>query len=130
MSNLGLLEYVDLIATWEYYSNPKQYNCKVQLKKMKDLNRIEGFKNRNGCDKRVNKLPRQTHDTINFHDCYCNHLSPSFDSYIFIHDQYTKGFLPYSGSIMDQPNKAMDVINLISKLKYDREVKIQKDSKK
>lgn len=96
---------------------------------MTDKNRIEQFKNRNGCEAK-SKTPRQTHDYIEFYNCYCNHLSSSFDTYLFIHDQYTKGFLPFKGTVLEQPNKSMEVINLISKLKSDYELKLQKQANK
>jgi len=87
--------------------------------------RIEGFKNRNGCDNRRSEKPRQTYRNINFHDCYCNHLDHSFGHYLNIHDNYTKGFLPFTGGYLDQPNKVMEIVNLISVLKYEAEKKEQ-----
>lgn len=96
---------------------------------MVDANKIEAFKNRNGCEGRLSEKPRQTYDTLRFHSCYCNHLSPSFDSFLYIHEQYGKGFLPFQGALLDQPNKVMDVIALVSKLKAEREAKMQKDVK-
>lgn len=130
LSYISTVEYVETVATWEYYTNSKQFNCKSNIKKMKDSARIEAFKNRNGCDKRMAKTPRQKIDDIAFYDCFCNHLSPSFDSYIYMHEQYSKGFLPFSGSVLEQPNKAMDAIALIGKLKSDREAKMQEKSGK
>lgn len=124
-------EYIEIVATWEHAVNTKQYNCKVNIKNMReDKVKIEGWKNRNGCENRVLKQPRQTHDSIHFHSCYCNHLSSSFEQYLFIQDQYSKGFLPYPGTTLEQPNKVMDVIQLITKLKQDRQQKLENEQNK
>jgi hypothetical protein len=124
---MSATEYIETVASWEFYTNPKQYNCFKQIGKLKDAKQVEAFKNRNGCDGRKTEKARQTYDSISFHDCYCNHLARNFDSYIFIHEQYIKGFLPYPGTVLEQPNKVMDIINLISKLKNEQEIKMQKD---
>lgn len=91
--------------------------------------RIEGFKNRNGCDNRKTDRPRQVNGNLQFHSCYCDHLDHDFGFLMSLFDQYEKGFLPYKGSITEQPNKIMDVFNLISQLKLELENKMRKESK-
>lgn len=92
--------------------------------------RIEGFKNRNGCENRVSEKPRQTYRNINFHTCFCNHLDLSFNQYLSIHDNYTKNHLPFSGGYLEQPNKVMEIINLISTLRSESERREQEKAKR
>lgn len=87
--------------------------------------RIEDFKNRNGCEGRISENPRQTYGSINFHSCYCNHLDENFHHSLALQENYNKGFLPFSGGYLEQPNKAMEIINLISNLRIETERKEQ-----
>lgn len=129
-SSLSLKEYVQIIATWHHDTNRKQYNCADQIKQMKNgpnaEKKIEGHKNRNGCN-RIQKEPRQTHDIVQFHNCYCDHLHPSFDHLLFLHDHYSHGNFPQTGSISDQSNKLIEIFRVIDRLKMDREIELQKE---
>lgn len=91
---------------------------------------VEGFKDRNGCDGRRAEKPRQTHNNIAFHDCYCNHLDYGFSHWLQMHDQYQNGFLPFAGSAQEQPNKIMEILSVISQLKQELENKQQQDANK
>lgn len=120
-------EYIKIVSSWNYHTNHKQFNCKEQVEKMKNQpnsqQRILGFKERNGCDNKISKTPRQVYRNLNFHSCFCNHLDNSFNHYLDIHENYSKGYLPFTGGFLEQPNKVIEIINLISVLKYELEKK-------
>ena len=120
ISSLTTREYVEIVSSWFYHSNKRQYNCHDRVAKMQNMpnaqTRIESFKNRNGCDNRISDKPRQSYNHLQFHNCYCNHLDNSFNSYIMLQDSYNKGFLPFSDGYLEQPNKVMEIINLITNL--------------
>ena len=133
VSTLQLDEYIKIIATWYHDTNLKQYDCKNQIEQMKrrndSQNRIEGHKNRNGCG-RVTVIPKQIHGIVRFHNCYCDHLLPNFDHFLFLHEHYSKGQLPHPGSISDQPNKVIEIMKVIDRLKLEREIALQKEQAK
>jgi hypothetical protein len=121
---MSFREYVEIVATWHHDINKKQYDCKNQVSKMKDSARIQAHKNRNGCNK-IQSAPRQVQGIVQYHNCYCDHLHIGFDHLVYLQGQYENGMLPYMGSLSEQPNKVIEIIKLIERLKLDRELKIQ-----
>jgi len=106
------------------------YNCREQHKRIKEPSRLESFKVRNGCQGRIQVKPRKVYENINFHSCYCDHEHHGFFDYMFMHEQYTKGLLPFDGSLMEQPNKVIEILQLIDKLKQEMELARQKEAEK
>ena len=47
---------------------------------------------------------------------------------MFLYEQYNKGFLPFQGSVLEQPNKAMEIIQIMSGLMADRKAKLEKEA--
>lgn len=122
LSSITIQEYISLVSSWNYHTNTKQYNCKEQYKKFKTSEKLQEFKNRNGCDNIISTKPRQHYENITFYNCYCNHLDYSFLNLIGMYDRYQTGFLPYPGSAQEQPNKVIELFNIISKFKYEQEL--------
>lgn len=86
---------------------------------------IEALKNRNGCGFRISPAPRQITSGLKFYSCFCDHLDDSFDYLLFLQGQFEKGIMPYPGSLIEQPNKIIEVFKLISRLKAEYESKQQ-----
>lgn len=106
------------------------------LSKRKDADIvIEHERKRRGCGV-ITEEPKITLDDhhIAFHSCLCheNFQYPLMDQILFLHDKYNKGILPYEGSLTDQPNKIIEIFQLIDQLHQEREqqqAKKQQDKK-
>lgn len=126
ISEVEPTEYIQIVASWEYLKRSKQYSCEEKHLSLTG-EKLEAFKNRNGCGHRVTPQPRQTVGIVNFHSCFCDHLLPSMNHFLWMHQQFTdKGVLPYPGSLTDQPNRIMEVFKLIDQLKHELELENQK----
>lgn len=112
--------------------NPRQFNCEEQVRKLKKRpnseQAIRTFKLRNSCDS-VSETVKQEVNSLRFYNCYCNHLDYSFNHLIEIHSKYEQGILYYPGSLSEQPNKLIDIFNLISQLKEEEKIKQAKQNK-
>jgi hypothetical protein len=127
ISNLTTQEYIEMICTFEYYTNSNKYSCKSRSFKS-DKEKVD-FESRNGC-KVDNKFTKFEYDNLRFTKCCCNHLSGDFNFIMGMFEQYDKGNLPFSGCYTDQPNKVIDLMNLIQKLNHDREDRLNKENMK
>lgn len=126
LSSVSEEEIVKLTASFHYWSNPKQYNC---LEKHESLSgqRLEDFKNRNGCGFRFSKEPRREENGYYFYSCFCDHLDPNFGYLMTLHQNYEQfGTLPYSGSLSEQPAKIIEVFQILSDLKLKRREELEK----
>jgi hypothetical protein len=119
------LEYVQLVANWNYLIKQRQYDCANKTYKMKEV-QAEAFRNRNGCGFRIQKKPRQTVGILNFHSCFCDHLHDQFGYLLLLHDRYQNGLLPFPGSISEQPNHIIEIFNVLDGLKTDYQKELNK----
>ena len=58
--------------------------------------------------------------------CPLKLLTPETYFYISMHNYFEKGFLPYSGTILQQPAKMLDAFNVIDKHKE----RLEKDAQR
>jgi len=52
--------------------------------------------------------------------CLGNYVSDEIKSWVDCATQFNKGVMPFDGTYMDQPSKAIDLINLINQLRDER----------
>ncbi len=77
------------------------------------------------CNK-VQSSPVYQIDNIQFYTCPCNYRHPNMMFFLQATEAYSKGILPFSGSLSEQPSYIMDAIALISTLKTQWEMEQQK----
>lgn len=127
VSELGLNEYIKILANWEYITNPA-LNCNEKRKLYKDPKKLEDFENRNGCGFKITKGVRYKldDDRVGIHSCCCDHLHDNFNHILFLHGQFEKGMLPFQGSLSDQPAQIIEIFSLIERLKLKEQQKQQR----
>lgn len=109
-------EWVKLKATLHALDN-SEFQCGPCLAKYRTRPQQFEFK---GCkDIKQGKL-FSIDDKIHFRNCIGNHFDHSAVHWIQCHAQYEKGFLPFPGSLLEQPNKVMEVFHVISAHNADR----------
>lgn len=82
-----------------------------------------------GCTKLVEHVVYKFDDGTQFHKCPGNLANQSAMYWLSVHAHYDKGFLPFPGSVMDQPAKAMEIISLISGLNAEQQLQEAKRQK-
>jgi hypothetical protein len=50
-------------------------------------------------------------------------MHPLFNFFMSIHEMYSKGAMPYPGSISDQPSKIIEIFHILDQLKTERDIK-------
>lgn len=65
-------------------------------------------------------------EAIRFSTCIGNFFSGTILSFSEMQRQYEKGVLPFPGSLLQQPNKIIEIFGVISKYKMDR---VERDRK-
>ena len=66
-------------------------------------------------------------DGIRYHSCVCGYREYDIGILLDIHSRVEKGILPFDGCYMDQPAQIMEIVDRISALKLDKELR---DTKK
>jgi hypothetical protein len=66
---------------------------------------------------------------INFKTCIGNFFEQDVLGWLEMHSKYESGMLPFSGSLMDQPNKAIEIFRIIGKYKQDRMIEENEKAK-
>jgi len=56
---------------------------------------------------------------LNYTNCVGNHFNNYWAYWINYTDTYEKGILPFSGTVLEQPNKFVEVMNLVQNLKSE-----------
>lgn len=78
------------------------------------------------CEKPANEVRHWIGRELGFRRCIGAYFSMEAMQWVKLHAQFEKGILPYPGSLMDQPAKAIEAFNLISTMKIERDEKIQR----
>jgi len=60
---------------------------------------------------------------IGFHTCIGNFYSETCHQWISIYDNYARGVLPFPGSLMEQPTKAMEIFRIVDDYKVRKEIR-------
>ena len=148
-SQLSNGEIASLQAHLWYLLNPKVYNCQKQHEdyltrnpKVSKEEMIEYFRDSKGCfggkDKTFKKMYGAKQRItglviggIEYTTCLCNHNNSLINLYMTFYDLYEKfGVMPFEGPIADQPNKIIEVFNIIQATKNQFETALNKTSNK
>lgn len=131
ISSLDTIEYAQLLATWHTLINP-EFQCEINEKRYstrKDAETVIDYeRKRKGCGVITDKTKVEI-DGINFHSCLCheNFKDISINDSLFLHKQFDKGNLAYSGGLLDQPSKYIELMQLVDRLRNEYEVEMNKD---
>lgn len=77
------------------------------------------------CDKKTN-IPIYKLDSLNFYKCLGNYYNESVLYWMKAQRLFESGIMPFSGSLFEQPNKAIEIFDLI----LDHNNKIQEQQMK
>ena len=67
--------------------------------------------------------------TLKYKTCIGNFYSYPVVSWAGAHAQYEKGIMPFKGGYMEQPAKAIDILNIISELKNQQKELLNEQAK-
>ncbi len=65
-------------------------------------------------------------DNINYYKCIGNYQDSMVNFYIEEYLQYEKGIYPYPGNLGEQPNKIIEIFDLIDQVKRDKQKQEEK----
>jgi hypothetical protein len=71
-----------------------------------------------------------TSQGIRFKKHFSNFKYPLMNYILGLHDAFERGILPFSGSYAEQPAKVIEVMNLLSSLRIEHEIKAQKEAER
>lgn len=105
----------------------EKFNCfKCQNDYRRDEKLIKVLRERKGCfgsDKILYGLGNYQLKT-----CVGNLTTPDFEHIMYLYDNYERGVLPFDGSPSDQPNKIVEIFNLIYSLTAEHKEKLRRQA--
>jgi hypothetical protein len=129
ISKLSDADYALINATWLNLTN-EDFQCKRTeglLSNRSDAEvAIKAIRQKKGCGV-ITKHSKVEIDSIAFHSCLCheNFQHPLMGSFLTLETAYSKGTLPFTGGLMDQPAQIIDILSLISSLRAEHDLDIQ-----
>jgi hypothetical protein len=125
LSWLTWSEQAEVIAT-HFAVNNKNFRCSDCKLRHSETKRNK-FK---GCSGPLDKPVAKYKDQINFYKCPTNYYSSYVVELMPMARQLENGLLPYSGGLMDQPSKLIDLLSLINSLRLEDEIeRLEKQTK-
>lgn len=121
ISSVTISDYVR-IRTAFYTLENSEFNCGECLHKYRT--RPQQFEIKGCRDVKATPIHHIDHEII-FRTCIGNLASQTVGYWFRAADAFDKGVMPFSGSYFDQPNKAIEVIDLIRSLKQKAADKAQ-----
>lgn len=118
-------EMVGIISTFSSI-HEENFNCNNCKKRMGQIARDD----LKGCSKILKSDVANWRNQITFQTCPVNFYSQAFAVYIDLFRHFENGILPFKGGLLEQPNKIMEVFNLIESLKIERSNERQKKQEK
>jgi hypothetical protein len=133
ISSVTLDEWIILISTL-YSIEEEKFDCSKCLKKYAQRTDYEAMTAKLRLSKSCESFQSQPVHQIeaegvrlSFTTCIGNFKRPSMLRWVEAHRQYQTGILPFSGGFLDQPNKVIEIFNLISsEQNRRREAQVQK----
>lgn len=125
ISDMSELEFIKIVTSMEIMAN-KTFQCQYCLEKSKQPRR-----DALGCTVAVDKPLPIVHYSkrIEFKRCPGNFYDQTVESLLYIHDRYMSGILPFGGSLMDQPNKFIQIMQTIDETQSRMALEAQKKVK-
>jgi len=120
---MNLYDYITISAHYNYFTEDK-FNCQEKIRQFAPRAGYERAKkmveDANGCNE-ISKNIKYTIDNIGYKSCLCNFKNPNMEYYFTLYNMYDKGILPFPGSVIEQPNKIIEILNFIKVLQSKRE---------
>lgn len=114
LSTLSSGEYVFLLASLESKLDPKKFHCGTCITQYGSSDRLvqktERKRKSKGCFDFTSKNYRL--ENIRYNTCIGNFSIP-IDYFVEAFSLYEKGVLPFKGGVGEQPNKIMEIFQLI-----------------
>jgi len=101
-------------------------NCAMCLKKNSEKIRNE----RKGCNEPLPSAVGKHRNLYSFFRCPSSLKSKSYQNIIELHEQFDKGLLPFSGGILDQPYKLVEIMSYVADLKSEHYNDLKKQAEK
>lgn len=123
-------DYVGIVSTYHKITDV-ELDCSSCLKKYSGERNIKHRK-RKGCEELLKdpwlqfkgEFGLRNHPKINYYTCPSNLYDGEWAGLIDLYEWWQKGVMPYSGSLIEQPNKIVEVMNLVHNLiEEDRQKK-------
>lgn len=87
--------------------------------------------NRKACSVESKKPVFEYKDRIKYYRCPANFVDMSIVHYMTVNKHFRNGIMPFSGTLMEQPNKLIEILELIESLLNEIESeKSRKEDKK
>lgn len=87
---------------------------------------LQKIRDQKGCFEVKKSSVHNINREIFFSSCIGNYFKQSVVNYLSIHDHFDKGVMPFSGSILDQPAKIIDVMSIIKSHKIEQSEKLKR----
>ena len=119
-SSVTLYEYVILLASLEAVFYPKKYNCSLCRTQYGHSERLIKKAERNrrasGCFDYTTKKYRV--ENIIYKSCLGNYQT-NINFFLESFAKYEQGMLPFNGTISEQPNKVIEIFNIIESRRHE-----------
>jgi hypothetical protein len=119
-STLTPYEYITILPSIQAFLEPKKFNCVTCLLQNgtseKLIGKTEAKRKSKGCfDYTTRKYKLKN---IVYNSCLGN-FTKEIDYIIEAFSHYEKGMLPYKGTLAEQPNKIIEIFDLISSMRSE-----------
>ena len=128
ISTISTYEYAIINATWLTLIE-EEFQCErieTLYKQRKDADTVIKYRRiERGCGV-ISDTPKVEIDGIAFHSCAChpNFKDESINDAMWLYDQYKKGHLAYTGGLLEQPSKYIELMRLLERLHNEHEIKL------
>lgn len=131
ITSLSMDEIVLMKATFLALDN-KEFQCAECLSKYKGREDFKVMTERSRTAKACTKMSDTAIHNIDreifFKKCVGNYFTFPVLHWIRAHNHFEKGILPFPGSLMDQPNKAMEVFEVVAAWKQSKLEKLHREN--
>jgi len=112
---------VEIVSTLKALYDDRYY-CNTCLIKYDDQQRKHKF-----CETTAPAIIA-LHENIQYQTCPGNFFSESALYWVKAEESFEKGIMPFEGSFMRQPNKAIEVMKIIGDFKLQEKIRMQKQA--
>lgn len=121
-------EYITLLATLEARIHPKKFDCFKCINKYGTRNpeKSERARQLKGCFDFNTRNYRI--ENIRYNSCVGNYTA-KLDFYIDLFSNFEKGIMPFTGTLGDQPNKIIEVFQIIEVKRNEHLDQLAKEEK-
>jgi len=125
-------DYVGLKSTLHAIDNPR-FQCSKCIKQFSgrrdEKEMLLRDKQGKACDFIANETRHHINYELKFKRCIGNFFDYGAVHMLTLYNKYEKGMLPFNGCLSDQPNKIIEVFNIIESYKSERMIQEQNKQK-